>query len=58
LTPKENWGNEMTDQEYIEMYNEFCIEGNSQPTVDGFAEFVAWRKRVEKFFQEKTEKGN
>ena len=41
----------MTKQDYIEMYQEACLESDTQPTVDGFAKFVAWRKRVEKFFQ-------
>ena len=42
---------QMTEQEYIEMYKEFCLESGEQPAPKGFAEFVAWRKRVEKFFQ-------
>ena len=41
----------MTQQEYIEMHQEACLESGTQPTVDGFEQFVAWRKRVEKFFQ-------
>ena len=41
----------MTEQEYNEMYREACLESGAQPTTEGFAEFVAWRKRVEKFFE-------
>ena len=41
----------MTEQEYIEIYKEFCLESGEQPTPKRFAEFVAWRKRVEKFFE-------
>jgi len=45
----------MTNHEYNEMYAEYCIEGNTQPTEDGFVEFIAWRKRVEDFFKQETE---
>jgi len=43
----------MTEQEYNEMYREACLESGEQPTTEGFATFVAWRKRVEKFFETK-----
>ncbi len=43
----------MTNNDYREMYAEYCTEGNTQPTEDGFVEFVAWRKRVESFFKRK-----
>jgi hypothetical protein len=41
---------EMTMKEYKEMYNETCFETGARPTERGFKEFKAWRKRVEKLF--------
>ena len=40
----------MTMKEYKEMYNETCFETGARPTERGFKEFKAWRKRVEKYF--------
>ena len=40
-------------QEYKEMYREFCLEGNVQPTTKGFLEFLDWRKNVEALFSNK-----
>ena len=51
---------EMTEQEYRDMYAEYCMEGGERMTDRGFTEFKAWRKRfvrevraiiaVEKYF--------
>ena len=41
----------MTIEEYKEMYRENCFEGNLTLSSEGFAEFVAYRKRVEKYFK-------
>ena len=35
--------------DYKAMYVEYCMEGGFQISPEGFTEFVAWRKRVEKF---------
>ena len=40
----------MTTEEYKEMYRENCFEGGFAVSSEGFAEFVAYRKRVEKYF--------
>ena len=46
----------MTMNDYREMYAEYCMEvgdrsrlGPGRP--ESFTEFVAWRKRVEKYFE-------
>ncbi len=36
--------------DYKAMYAEYCMEGGFQISPEGFTEFVAWRKRVEKYF--------
>mgnify|MGYP000633006219 CR=1 FL=1 len=41
----------MTEQEYRDMYGEYCMEGGSRMTERGFEEFKAWRKRVEALFR-------
>jgi len=41
----------MTIEEYKEMYRENCLEGGFAMSSEGFAEFVAYRKRVEKYFE-------
>ena len=41
----------MTIEEYKEMYRENCFEGGFAMSSEGFAEFVTWRKRVEKYFE-------
>jgi len=40
----------MTEEEYREMYTEYAMESGSRMTEGGFEEFKAWRKRVEKYF--------
>ena len=47
----------MTEEEYREMYAEYAMESGSRmedtilcPAEGGFEEFKAWRKRVEKLF--------
>jgi hypothetical protein len=40
----------MTEEEYREMYAEYAMESGSRMTERGFEEFKAWRKRVEKYF--------
>ena len=40
----------MTEEEYRDMYREHCMEGGSHMTEHGFEEFKAYRKRVEKYF--------
>ena len=44
----------MTEEEYKEMYTEFAAESGVRMSAKGFAEFMAWRKRVEKFFEERV----
>ena len=34
------------------MYRESCMEANTKKTHEGFKNFVAWRKRVEKYFDD------
>ena len=41
----------MTTEEYKEMYRENCLEGGFAMSSEVFAEFVAYRKRVEKYFE-------
>ena len=43
----------MTEEEYKELYAEYAAEAGVPMSVKGFAEFMAWRKRVEKFFEER-----
>ena len=45
----------MTEQEYRDMYAEYCMEGSERMTDRGFMEFKAWRKRVETFFEKRAE---
>jgi len=40
----------MTEKEYRDMYAEYCMESGERMTVRGFREFMAWRKNVEKYF--------
>ena len=40
----------MTEEEYREMYTEYAMESGSRMTEEGFEEFKAWRKKVEKLF--------
>jgi len=47
----------MTMSEYKEMYAEFCAETGERGSKKSFEEFVAWRKRVEAFF-DKNRKEN
>ena len=47
---------EMTMNDYRAMYAEYCLEAGDrsrlgQGTPQGFTEFVAWRKRVEEYFE-------
>ena len=42
---------EMNEQEYRDMYAEYCMESGERMTDRGFMEFKAWRKRVEKLFE-------
>ena len=46
----------MNEEEYREMYAEYCMEGGSRMTERGFEEFKAWRKRVEALFRDSFEK--
>ena len=46
---------EMTMNDYRAMYAEYCFEVGDRSrlgagTPESFTEFVAWRKRVEKYF--------
>ena len=43
----------MTEQEYRDMYAEYCMEGGFQISPEGFAEFVEWRENVEKYFEDR-----
>ena len=43
----------MTEEEYKEIYREHAVEAGVPMSAKGFAEFTAWRKRVEKFFEER-----
>ena len=48
---KEMTMTDSSDHEHmLMMYHEACIEENATMTHDGFMNFVAWRKRVEKYF--------
>jgi hypothetical protein len=41
----------MTEEEYREMYTEFAFESGAGMSEKGFAEFKAWRQRVEELFK-------
>ena len=43
--------NSSDDQHMLVMYGEACMEENTTMTAEGFKNFVAWRKRVEKYFE-------
>jgi hypothetical protein len=45
----------MNEQEYRVMYAEYCTDGLFAMSSEGFAEFVTWRKRVEKYFDNSSE---
>ncbi len=45
----------MNEQEYGDMYAEYCTEGVFAMSSEGFAEFVTWRKRVEKYFDNSSD---
>ena len=45
----------MTEEAYREMYTEYAMESGSRMTEGGFEEFKAWRKRVEKYFDNSSE---
>ena len=45
----------MTEQEYRDMYAEYCMESGERMTDRGFTEFKAWRERVEKLFEERAD---
>ena len=45
----------MTEQEYRDMYAEYCMESATRMTDRGFREFMAWRKRVEKLFDNSSD---
>tara|TARA_R110002020_G_scaffold466757_1_gene689692 strand:- start:578 stop:724 length:147 start_codon:yes stop_codon:yes gene_type:complete len=41
----------LNEQEYRDMYAEYCMESGERMTDRGFTEFKAWRERVEKLFE-------
>ena len=41
----------MDEQEYRDMYAEYCMESGTRMTDRGFREFMAWRKRAEELFE-------
>ena len=45
----------MTEQEYRDMYAEYCMESGERWTDRGFMEFMAWRKRVEDLFEKRAD---
>jgi hypothetical protein len=45
----------MNEQEYRVMYAEYCTDGLFAMSSEGFAEFVTWRKRVEKYFDNSSD---
>ena len=45
----------MNEQEYRDMYAEYCMESGTRMTDRGFVEFKAWRKRVEKLFDNSSD---
>ena len=53
---KEMTMTDISDHEHmLVMYGEACIEENATMTHEGFMNFVAWRKRVEKYFDNNEE---
>ena len=40
----------MNEEELREMYAEYCMESGERMSDRRFTEFKAWRKRVEKYF--------
>ena len=40
----------MTEKEYKEIYAKHASESGVPMSAKGFAEFMAWRERVDKFF--------
>ena len=47
--------NSSDDQHMLVMYGEACMEENTTMTHEGFKNFVAWRKKVEKYFDNNKE---
>ena len=47
--------NSSDDQHMLVMYGEACMEENTTMTAEGFKNFVAWRKKVEKYFDNNKE---
>ena len=45
----------MNEQEYRDMYAEYCMERGERMTDGGCTEFKAWRERVEKLFEKREE---
>ena len=45
----------MNEQEYRDMYAEYCMESGERMTDRGFREFKAWRERVEALFDKRAE---
>jgi len=45
----------MTMNEYREMYAEVCAETGERGSKEGFEQFVAWRNRVEAYFEKNRE---
>jgi len=45
----------MNEQEYRDMYAEYCMESGERMTDRGFVEFKAWRARVEKYFDNSSD---
>ena len=45
----------LNEQEYRDMYAEYCMESGERMTDRGFTEFKAWRERVEDLFEKRAE---
>ena len=45
----------MNEQEYRDMYAEYCMESGERMTDRGLMEFKAWRKRVEDLFDNSSD---
>ena len=45
----------MNEQEYRDMYTEYCMESGERMTDRGLREFMSWRKRVEDLFEKREE---
>ena len=45
----------INEQEYRDIYAEYCMESGERMTDRGFREFKAWRKRVEELFEKRAE---